>query len=741
MKVFFYKVLHSFPIQLLLLHCRHYQVLLLFWVVLFSTLENGFARSFGAASLFLAPEYLGQVSFSSTFILGFAFGIFIMSWHITTFILHSKRFYFLATTNHPFAKYCFNNSIIPLAFLLFFAVESIHYQRYNELYDWATIGWISIGFLTGLFLVLFLSFTYFFRANRTILRAIQKKMGGPRKLLAQIMTKEAQVDENALKVDNYFNSAFRLKRARNVDHYNRHFLESIFRRHHFAAVLTIGIAFVFLIIMGYLTEYAVFRIPAGASVLLFFSVLIGFSGAFTYILGSWSIPLIVLILLVINTLIRHDILDTRSKAYGLDYLHKSERPVYSIEAFNKLFTPAMLREDEDSTIRILERWRAKFPPQDKPRLVVINVSGGGSRSAVWCMDVLQYADSLLGGTLMQQSVLITGASGGMIGAAYYRELYLEKMQGKNISPNDPRFADNVGKDMLNAVFSSFAVNDFFTPFQAFHIGRNKYAKDRGYAFERQINLNLDGSLNKTLAEYGPPERAALIPLLIFNSTITADGRRMLISPQPVSYLTMPLYPHVNRNVNDIDGIDFCRFFARQHPQQLRFTSAIRMSATFPYVLPNVYLPTRPIVDAMDAGLRDNYGQETSLRFLHVFRNWINENTSGIVFIQIRDSRKNEIHDIEKQKDLGDIVLEPLFTIQRNWSSVEDYYQDDLIAYAQHFLKVPFDRLIFQYVPRQENKGAALNWHLTMREKQDIREALHNPANQSAFHYLQKLLKK
>jgi hypothetical protein len=61
-----------------------------------------------------------------------------------------------------------------------------------------------------------------------------------------------------------------------------------------------------------------------------------------------------------------------------------------------------------------------------------------------------------------------------------------------------------------------------------------------------------------------------------------------------------------------------------------------MNATFPYVLPNVWLPTNPVIDVMDAGLRDNFGQENTLRFIESFKNWLQENTAKVVIIQIRD---------------------------------------------------------------------------------------------------------
>src|SRR5699024_2411907 len=112
----------------------------------------------------------------------------------------------------------------------------------------------------------------------------------------------------------------------------------------------------------------------------------------------------------------------------------------------------------------------------------------------------------------------------------------------------------------------------------------------------------------TLREYQQPEQKAFIPMIVITPTITKGGRKLLISPQKVSYLTYPVYENNYRQIRDIDGIDFRTFFQKQKPLNLLFTSAIRMNATFPYVLPNVFLPAKPTIEVMDAGLRDNYGK-------------------------------------------------------------------------------------------------------------------------------------
>src|SRR5262249_30145543 len=72
----------------------------------------------------------------------------------------------------------------------------------------------------------------------------------------------------------------------------------------------------------------------------------------------------------------------------------------------------------------LERWRgqAAGPGGAKPKLAVVTVSGGANRSALWTVFVLDTLECELGagGRPFAPHVrLITGASGGMVGASYW----------------------------------------------------------------------------------------------------------------------------------------------------------------------------------------------------------------------------------------------------------------------------------------------------------------------------------
>jgi hypothetical protein len=108
-------------------------------------------KTFGADSLFLAPEYLGNVNSISSAIVGASIGMFVMSWNIGTFILFSRQFRFLAATTNPFLKYCINNAIIPLLFFFYF-FKAYDFDHNKELIPEKIFYSCSVDFYVGLFL-------------------------------------------------------------------------------------------------------------------------------------------------------------------------------------------------------------------------------------------------------------------------------------------------------------------------------------------------------------------------------------------------------------------------------------------------------------------------------------------------------------------------------------------------------------------------------------------------------------
>src|SRR5688572_11617350 len=296
----------------------------------------------------------------------------------------------------------------------------------------------------------------------------------------------------------------------------------------------------------------------------------------------------------------------------------------------------------------------------------------------------------------------------MMGATYFRELYLQRLKGKNINLQDKQYVDDIASDVLNPLFSSFVARDLIAPAQKFKVNNFTYVKDRGYAFEEKMNRNTRGMLDKQLKDYAVDEKAANIPLIFFNSVVTRDSRKMIISTQPVSFMMQGWQDTTRIPEMDPDAIDFAAFFKKQDPQSLRILTALRMNATFPIVLPNVWLPSEPVIDVMDAGLRDNFGIETTLRFLFTMDEWIKENTSGVLIIQLSDRATGGWEHPYVSDNMSDHVTKPFFLLQHNWFKMMEYSQSDMLNYYSATSRNKVYKIGFQYATDKEENKAALN---------------------------------
>src|SRR5688572_21918400 len=95
------RVTYFFPFQLLFVHFKKNPLLLLFWLIMFGFITKSLAARYGVPYLFLNPEYLDEVSFFSYLLVGLTCGGFIMAFNISSYIMNSFRFPFLATLSYP----------------------------------------------------------------------------------------------------------------------------------------------------------------------------------------------------------------------------------------------------------------------------------------------------------------------------------------------------------------------------------------------------------------------------------------------------------------------------------------------------------------------------------------------------------------------------------------------------------------------------------------------------------------
>lgn len=748
------RISYFFPFQLLLVHVKKNHLLIVFWLILFGFVTQNLAARYGVPYLFLNPEYRDKSDFLAYLIIGFSCGGFIMAFNITSYIMNGFRFPFLATLSNPFMKYCLNNFIIPGLFLLVYIFEIVTFLMTQPV-SWIEILIMVAGFLAGTFIFILGSLAYFFKYNKDIFKMFgvktQENVVSPKSSRFQrvVMRKNMQwknlhltKESRDWHIETYMSTPFKLRLARGFDHYDKEMLIHVFKQNHNNATIFGAAVVVTLLILGLFRETELFLIPAGSSVFLLFTMYLLISSALYTLFRGWAATVLFILFLTFNYVYQFDFFDNNTKAYGLNYDGKVAD--FSNEKLRSLDTMvSVVKADERRTIEILEKWRKKntrntVERQQKPRLILINVSGGGARSALWTLYSLQYADSILGGQLLPHAPLICGSSGGMVGASYLREIYLRYQQKEIKNYYDRKFRNNISKDVLNPIAFSIAINDWFIPFQKFEDRGMIYSKNRAYAFELKLNENTEGVLTKRLKDYSLPEREAMIPMMIYSPTIANDGRKLLISSQPISYLCQNPRDTSLENDHLIDCIEYSRFFSEQDAMETRFTSVLRMNATFPYITPLTELPSEPKIEVMDAGMRDNYGLETSLKFLYTFRNWISSNTSGVVILQIRDKHKEQPIDETPAQTIMQSLSAPLGSFYGNLFNVHDFNQNQLLQYAGQWFNGEIDVIDFE-LRNQKPDNISLSWHLTDSEKQKVLNSINLPENQEAIRRLKKLL--
>ncbi len=230
--------------------------------------------------------------------------------------------------------------------------------------------------------------------------------------------------------------------------------------------------------------------------------------------------------------------------------------------------------------------------------------------------------------------------------------------------------------------------------------------------------------------FSGPESEAAIPMMVIAPVIINDGRTFLISSTPVSYLLQAYSRQNNPFVSIPDGIEINHFFKDLNPGHLKLTSALRLNATFPYILPAASLPTEPAIEVMDAGIRDNYGIINAVRFLYAFKDWIEQNTSGVILVQIRDNYKKTKVDFSTSNTFWQKLTSPLKNATGNFILMQDYQNDQLLINASAWFKGELDFVMFE-MPQLDEK-ISLSLHLTNREKNFILDCVMNPFNRQSL---------
>jgi hypothetical protein len=412
--------------------------------------------------------------------------------------------------------------------------------------------------------------------------------------------------------------------------------------------------------------------------------------------------------------------------------------------------------DEDA----LNNW-LKLPGNSaKPKLAVVAVSGGALRSGLWVAIVLDRLEKQIP-DFGRQVRVITGASGGMLGAAYYL-LHRQKVFN-NSEPVAPvgayrpsEWVLSIPRDSLDPVARFLALRD---PFLAF--------LPRVIDDDRGIRLENDWKeIAIPFRSLRPDEEAGRIPSMILSPMIIEDGRRLLISNLDLQSITgsrgietSAAGPNASERLYSLSAVEFYRLF----PEAVgfRLNTGVRMNASFPYVSPSVSLPTDPPRRVFDAGVYDNYGIQVASAWIHKNFDWLLANTSGVVLVQIRDSISSDARRavVEAPTRLLDRLLRgfrfftsaPEAAESARTASASFRNDEDIAALSERFVaatsnnKAFFTTVVFENSaevtyrsPRPESwpgdeevdsdlaEGVELDWYLTRAERESLIAAIPMP---------------
>jgi hypothetical protein len=274
-------------------------------------------------------------------------------------------------------------------------------------------------------------------------------------------------------------------------------------------------------------------------------------------------------------------------------------------------------------------------------LILVCTSGGGVRAATWTAGLLsRFAEQVPDFSAL--TMMVTGASGGMVGASYWlteRKRQLEQDQALDYE----RLTRAVSRDCLTTITRTLVLNDLPRAIIGGVNRANRAARmqDVWQAEARKVGLDL----TQPISAFREAELAGALPSLVFSPMIVEDGRRLLLSNLRLASVSQAEALWLEDATEGRRTVASCNAFHAADVlgpagDAISLATAARLSASFPYISPAALLPTRPRTRVVDAGYYDNFGIDLVTGWLREALEhspeWLEAHVSSILVIQIRD---------------------------------------------------------------------------------------------------------
>jgi hypothetical protein len=383
---------------------------------------------------------------------------------------------------------------------------------------------------------------------------------------------------------------------------------------------------------------------------------------------------------------------------------------------------------------VLNAWKGQQGTEPPPGLVVVAASGGGIRAALWTGVVLTaLEDNWL--EFPSRLRLITGASGGMLGAAEWTATLPGPPQPRRHSPTARnKVLGGLECGGLKAVSSSLILRDLLPP-------PLRRGQDRGRRLERAWESYCP-PLADPLSSLAAGEKAGWRPSLVLTPTIVEDGRFLVVSNLNLGPLLRSEGAQLPSSANTLYSIQGVQLFDYLPDawDTLPLSTAVRLQANFPYVLPSTEVPGPESghVRAVDAGYRDDWGVELASSWIARNRDWLARTTSGVLLIQVRDTPSSwRMEPPSGERGLltrgVDGLVTPISGLVSSWKHTAASRNDGMVdELARTMNKDPANPFFTTAVFELEDHVAPLTWSLTTVEAKNIRGGLSSGNNPAAL---------
>lgn len=256
---------------------------------------------------------------------------------------------------------------------------------------------------------------------------------------------------------------------------------------------------------------------------------------------------------------------------------------------------------------------AGFDSDDDDRIILVCAAGGGIQAGAWTAQVLNGLSQELGEKFDSHVRAISSVSGGSVGTMFYVASRLHLL--------DPQAAiQAAAESSLEAIGWGLVHPDLQrTLLPEISIGWMR--RDRGWALERMLAWRAHMAVAEdkwALRRLARPD----LPVLILNSTSARLGDATVFSnsrfPDTSTQKLADLAPGIEN-------------FHTTHRRDVRLETAVRMSATFPYVSPaaRAYMPTSEYL--VDGGYYDNLGLSSMVA-------WVRQSIAGVPIERLKRKR-------------------------------------------------------------------------------------------------------